>query len=219
MKIKSVIFDLDGTLIDSIEDIADCANKILSEHGHKAHPTEAYLQWIGNGARVLIEKAVPEVSDSNLIDKLLACYLACYTANYNIKTKVYQDMDGVLDFLSSWDIPFSILTNKPHIATLKTVEFYLKSWHFKNVYGQREHTPKKPDPTVALAIASDLKILPAEIAFIGDSSADIKTAIAAGMIPVGVTWGYGSKESMLDAGCKIFVSKPLELIELFSSIH
>lgn len=214
MSIKSVIFDLDGTLIDSIQDIADSTNQMLSKNGFETHPLESYMKWIGNGARILIEKAVPENTDSKTIDKLLAGYIDIYTINYNIKTKVYEGIDKFLDVLADQNISISILTNKPHAETLKIAGFYLSKWPFRFIYGQRNGTPKKPDPKVALEIAQELNLKPSEIVFIGDSSTDIKTAIAAGMTPIGVTWGYGTKDSMIEAGCKIFADNPSEFLRI-----
>jgi phosphoglycolate phosphatase len=218
LNIKSVIFDLDGTLIDSIQDIADCTNRMLKNNGFDTHPLESYVKWIGNGARILIEKAVPTDTESKIIDKLLSDYIELYTVNYNIKTCVYEGLEDVLNFLEKQKLSISIFTNKPHAETQKIAAFYLNKWDFKFIYGQRNNVPKKPDPKVALEIANELNIQPSEIVFIGDSSTDIKTAKAADMIPVGVTWGYGTKESMQDAGCKIFAHNPTELIEIVKKI-
>ncbi len=214
MSIKSVIFDLDGTLIDSIQDIADCTNEMLAQNGFSIHPVENYIQWIGNGARLLIERAVPEVKDPVVIDKLLTDYLALYAEKYNIKTSIYPGMDSFLDTLVKNNISISILTNKPHAETLKIADFYLKKWPFQYIFGQRKDIPKKPDPKVALEIASEVGVKPSDILFVGDSSTDIKTAVAAGMQHVGVSWGYGTVESMKEAGATRIIDHVVELIEL-----
>ncbi len=214
MEIKSVIFDLDGTLIDSIQDIADCTNEMLQNNGLGAYPVETYIGWIGNGARILIEKAVPDVKDPAIIDKLLADYISIYTQKYNIKTRLYPGVDKFLDILVEKNIPFSILTNKPHAETLKIAGFYLKKWPFRHIFGQREGIPKKPDPQVAIQIVKDLNTRPAETLFVGDSSTDIKTAVAAGMLPVGVTWGYGTIDSMKSAGASQLIDTAEKLIQL-----
>jgi phosphoglycolate phosphatase len=205
MNIKSIIFDLDGTLIDSIQDIADCTNEMLQNNGWGTYPVETYIGWIGNGARILIEKAVPDVKDPAIIDKLLAEYISIYTEKYNIKTRIYPGMDKFLDILVDKNIPFSILTNKPHAETLKIAGFYLKKWPFRHIFGQREGIPRKPNPQEAIRIAEDLNTEPGNTLFVGDSATDIKTAVAAGMLSVGVTWGYGTIESMKSAGASQLV--------------
>jgi phosphoglycolate phosphatase len=216
MKFKSVIFDLDGTLIDSIQDIADSSNIMLKQNGFKTHPVESYISWIGNGARLLIERTIPEIKDPAKIDKLLNEYRSIYEENCLIKTKIYASMDRFLDSLTLLNIPISILTNKPHSETLKITDNLLKNWNFKFILGQREGYPKKPDPKVAIEIANELNIDPKEFLFIGDSSTDIRTALAAGMKPVGVNWGYGTNGSMKEAGGKIFYDNPEDLLQLLS---
>lgn len=216
MEFKSVIFDLDGTLIDSIHDIADSNNKMLLQNGLNTHPLESYIKWIGNGARLLIERSVPEIKDPKVIEKLLEEYLLIYQNNCLIKTKLYAGMDIFLNGLTDRKIPISILTNKPHIETLRITNSLLNKWNFEFILGQREGYPKKPDPKIALEIADKLNIAPKDFLFIGDSSTDIRTAIAAGMKPIGVNWGYGTYESMKEAGGKTFHNNPQDLLELLS---
>ena len=217
MPIKSVIFDLDGTILNTIEDIADCTNETLVQNGFNTQPIENYIKWIGNGARLLIERAVPEVKDPKVIDKLLADYRALYTERFNIKTSIYVGMDKFLNELVNKNMPISILTNKPHAETLKIADFYLKKWPFKFIYGQREGIPKKPDPKVALEMAMALGNDPTKILFVGDSSTDIKTAINANMQHIGVSWGYGTVESMKEAGARKIIDQADELIELIKN--
>lgn len=216
MEFKSIIFDLDGTLIDSIHDIADSSNKMLLQNGFDTHPVESYIKWIGNGARLLIERTVPEAKDPEIIERLLNEYRSIYENNCLIKTKIYTGLDMFLNGLTDRKIPISILTNKPHIETLKITNSLLNQWDFQFILGQREGYPKKPDPKIALGIADKLNIAPKDFLFIGDSSTDIRTAIAAGMKPIGVNWGYGTCESMKEAGGKIFHNNPKDLLELLS---
>ena len=213
MKIKSVIFDLDGTLIDSIHDIADSCNVILEKHGFETHSVDLYIKWIGEGAKLLIERALPESTDKAVVEQLLEEYIPLYRENSTVKTVLFPGIDEVLDFMVDKGIVISILTNKPHVQTVKIVDYYLSKWPFNFVFGQRDNVPKKPDPGVALQIASRTKAKPNEVLFIGDSKTDIKTAIAANMHIVGVTWGYGTIESMKQAGCNEFVSTAEELLK------
>lgn len=214
MKPKAIIFDLDGTIIDSIDDLGDSMNAMLANNGYPTHSIENYITWVGNGARLLLQRALPDVKDEALQQKYLKEFLAVYATNYNVKTKIYEGVAEFLDFLVRQNIQITILTNKPHAETQKIANDYLTPWPFEMILGQREAFPKKPDPQVALKMASDLNLRPSEMLFIGDSATDIKTAVAAGMKPIGVNWGYGTKESMLEAGASIIIESPKELFDI-----
>ncbi len=214
MNIDAVIFDLDGTLIDSIPDIAGAANKMLRNNRYPEQDVNDYIAWIGHGARQLISKALPDGLDKNTFEKCLKEFLEIYWSNCTVKTKIYEGIHEVLDDLEKQHIPMSVLTNKPHDLTKIIIDYYFKHRNFYAVYGQRIQYPRKPDPTVALNLASQLGIDTESILFIGDSDTDIKTAIAAGMIPGGVSWGYGSVSSMMTAGSKYMFNIPADIIGL-----
>ncbi len=218
MKIKAIIFDLDGTLLDTIPDITDAANKMLSNHNFPVYNQSNYIQWIGNGALKLIERAIPGKHDMMYLQQLLDEYLEIHKHNCINKTKVYSGIDDLLNYLTLQNFSFSILTNKPDALTQKVVNHYFPDWKFSFVFGQKPEYPKKPDPTRALEIANKLNIKSDEVLFIGDSETDVKTSLAAKMSSVGVTWGYGTKDSMLNAGCKTFADNASELIELIKEI-
>lgn len=215
MKIEAVIFDMDGTLIDTIEDIADANNKMLHSNGYPEHEISKYIDWIGNGAMKLVLKSLPDsvVSNEDKFFECLESYSNFYKDSIAIKSKLYKGIPEVLDFLSENGIKKSILTNKPHKLAIKIHEIFLNYWIFDNVIGQQVRLPKKPNPTVALQISNLYGIAVENIVFIGDSSVDIKTAIAAGMIPVGVTWGYDTEQSLRDSGCNNIVHSYQELLE------
>lgn len=212
MKIKSVIFDLDGTLIDSIYDIADSFNALLKKHGLTTHSVEQYIKWVGEGAKLLVERALPENTDPAFVEQLFQEYIPYYRDHSTIKTRLFPGISEMLDSLVKNEIPISILTNKPHVQTVKIVDFYLSKWPFQFVFGQRENVPKKPAPDVALQIASRTKVKPEEVLFIGDSKTDIKTAKNANMQILGVSWGYGTIESMKEAGCEHIVNSADEIL-------
>jgi phosphoglycolate phosphatase len=212
MKIKAIIFDLDGTLIDSVPDIADAANQLLENHNFPVHHPARYTEWIGNGAMKLIQRAVPGNQNEPVLHELLNEYLELYGHNCTRKTHLYEGVNSLLDYLTEQKITISILTNKPHSLTIKVINYYLSGWDFAFVYGQVNGYPKKPDPSRAIEIADSLKSRPGEILFVGDSDTDVKTGIAAGMIPVGVTWGYDTEASLVEAGARCLISHPAELI-------
>jgi phosphoglycolate phosphatase len=213
MTTKAVIFDLDGTLIDSAPDIADAANQMLANHGYPVHHTSRYKEWIGHGALKLIQRAVPGKRDESYLQELLDEYREIHIQNCTNKTHLYNGIDEMLDYLTGQNISISILTNKPHTITLKVVEHYLSTWKLDFVYGQMPEYPKKPDPARAIEIAGKLKRKPHEMLFIGDSDTDMKTGIAAKMIPIGVTWGYDTELSIANAGASYIFATPKELIK------
>jgi phosphoglycolate phosphatase len=191
MKIEGVIFDLDGTLIHTIEDIAGAANKMFARHGLPEHGVDYYLKWIGSGAVKFIERAHGEpVSEEQLL-AYVAEFKEIYAENLHDKSRVYEGITELLDELVSKGIKISVLSNKPHKMTQKVIAFYLSSWPFYPIFGQREEVPRKPDPAGATEIAEAWGIAPERILFVGDSDIDIFTAQSAGMQARGVSWGYG----------------------------
>jgi len=191
MKIEGVIFDLDGTLIHTIEDIAGAANVMFVRHGLPEHDLDYYLKWIGNGAIKFIELAHGEPVTREQLLAYVAEFKEIYAKNLHVKSRVYTGVPEVLDELVKKGLKISILSNKPHLLTKKVCDFYLSKWHFDPVLGQREEVHRKPDPAAAFEIAKGWGIAPEKILFVGDSDNDILTALSAGMIPLGVTWGYG----------------------------
>ena len=219
MQYKGIIFDLDGTLFNSIEDIADAVNSSLTDAGLDIYPVEKYISWIGNGAYKLVERALPEnLKSDEQIHLFLDKFLEAYDNNWNVKSNIYEGIHDVLDFLLQEEFSMSILSNKPHLLTQKIAGYYFKRWKFECVFGQRDGIPKKPDPQAALKIAGICGLNPKEFLYVGDSETDIKTALAAGMLPVGVTWGYGTKQAIADAGAIYIINRADELIELVHSL-
>jgi phosphoglycolate phosphatase len=217
MKIKAIIFDLDGTLIDSIPDIADAANQLMRNYNFPVHDISSYTEWIGHGALRLIERAVPGNQSEAFHRELLKEYLEIYNGNCTSKTRLYPGIDKILRYLNEHNISISILTNKPHAITLNVYKYYLSIWKFEFVLGQSDEYPKKPNPAAALDMAAKLNSDPGEILFIGDSDTDIKTAVNAGMVPLGVTWGYGTESSMVHAGATYMMKNVEEVLNYVKS--
>ncbi len=191
MKVEGIIFDLDGTLVHTIEDIAGAANVLFERHGLPQHGIEYYLNWIGNGAVKFIERAYGKAVSKEQLRAYVSEFKEIYGNNLHDKSRVYDGVPELLDQLVGKGVRISILSNKPHALTLKVVDYYLSEWPLVPVFGQREEVPRKPNPSGAIEIAEMMEINPANILFVGDSDNDILTARAAGMIPVGVSWGYG----------------------------
>ncbi len=216
MDIEGVIFDLDGTLVHTIEDIGDAANTMLGQYGFSPHTTSDYLKWIGSGAAKFIENALGPGITTEQLQGYVSEFKKIYGRNLNNKSRLYDGIPQMLDELIDRGLKISILSNKPHHLTEKVTSYYLSGWKFDPVFGQREHVPRKPDPSAALEIAGMLNIEVDRILFVGDSLGDLKTALAAGMVPVGVTWGYGIPPGASAANGHTFIKHPVELLPLIT---
>ena len=214
MKVEGVIFDLDGTLVHTIEDLSDAANVQPEKHGYEAGTIEDYTRYIGNGARKFIEQAIGGKVDPGHLPELVQEFKQIYAENLSNKSRIYGGIEKVLDAIQEAGIRMAVLSNKPHHLTLKVCDHYLSSWHFKAIFGQRDQVPRKPDPSAAIEISSIMGVPPEKILFVGDSVGDMRTALAAGMIPVGVEWGYGKPGEEFINGEKYILGNPGELLDL-----
>lgn len=215
MEFKAVIFDLDGTLLNSLEDIADSANRVLSNHDFSTHKPDDYRMFVGSGISELMTRALPEEErDPDTIDVYVKEYRQEYARNWNKKTKPYMGIAGMLDKLVSRHIKIAVLSNKLHAFTKQCVDELLPRWKFDVVMGFKNKIPLKPDPTSALQIAKQLNLSPSQILYVGDSAIDMKTAVAAGMHPVGVLWGFRSKDELQKNGAKTLIGRPEAILEL-----
>ncbi len=215
MKSKAIIFDLDGTLLDTLEDIADSVNQVLAVKGFPPHARDKYRTFIGDGSKMLVTRALPpEHRDEKTVSDALAGFFRQYDDAYDKKSRVYDGVPELLDELSCLEIKTAILSNKRHDLTVKCVKHFFGQWHFDAVFGLREFVPKKPHPAGALEIAARLSIHPNKIKYLGDSGTDMQTALAAEMFPVGVLWGMRSGEELLESGAKALLHHPLEVLAL-----
>ena len=188
-----VIFDLDGTLADSLADIASAMNRTLRAHGFPVHPVSAYRTFVGEGVRKLVERALPPGSEE-LREAFVADYQADYAENLLNETRLFPGIPEVLDRLRSARIPVAVLSNKPEEPTRRLVDALCGRWEFRAVFGERPGVPRKPDPAAALVLADALAAPPGSVAFVGDTSVDMLTARAASMRAVGVLWGFRPNE-------------------------
>jgi len=214
MKVKGVIFDLDGTLVHTIEDIVDAANTMFKQYGLPVHQEADYLRWIGNGAIKLIENALGADYDPKQLQSYVITFKEIYSKNLHNKSRLYDGIPGMLDELINHGIKLSILSNKPHDLTKQVAGYYLSNWPFISIFGQRENVSRKPDPYTAKEIAGIMNIDAQQIMLVGDSTYDLKTAMAADMIPVGVLWGYGKLVIPQIEGAIKYIKHPAELVPL-----
>ena len=215
MSYKGVIFDLDGTLLNTLEDLGTSLNHVLEGEGYPTHSMEAYRQFVGDGVEKLVVRALPQDKrNSEVVHKCLEAYKKEYGCHWNIKTKPYQGIEELLNELTIRKIKMAVLSNKPHKYTMMCVSELLPNWSFDPICGQRQMVPQKPNPTGALEIATRLDISPNECIFLGDTDVDIKTAIAAGMFPVGALWGFRSEHELHESGAKALIQSPVDLLRI-----
>jgi len=215
VRFDAVLFDLDGTLLDTLEDIADAANRVLTRHHYPAHPLDAYRYFVGEGVRVLVWRLLPQDARSEeTVDVMHAEFREEYSRNWNAKTKPYEGVPEMLDGLVDRGLKIAVLSNKPDDFTRKCVDELLPRWAFDAVLGHRDGIPPKPDPTGALQVARDLRVSPGRILFLGDSSIDMETALAAGMSPAGVLWGFRDREELERSGARAVIGAPRDVFAL-----
>lgn len=215
MSFKAVIFDLDGTLVNSIEDIASSMNVVLKKNEFPTHDLETYERFIGHGIRNLVFKAVPEThKEDEFVDIYFKEMLQVYRDNCVQKTALYSGVPEMLNALVSLNIPMAVFSNKAEELTKKVVQYVVSEWEFTDVVGLTTEVLKKPNPNKAIQIAENLGISTREILFVGDSEVDMQTAIGAGMQAVGVVWGFRSQEQLEKSGATYILQQPLDLIDI-----
>jgi phosphoglycolate phosphatase len=215
MLFRAVIFDLDGTLLDTLEDIGDSANKVLVDRGFPAHPIPRYREFIGEGVVRLIKCALPEASqDPATVQMCVEAYQQEYARTWNVKTKPYAGVPDLLDALVARGLKLAVLSNKPDLFTQQCVRELLPRWSFAAVIGASDAFPRKPNPASALEIARRLAVPPEECLYVGDSGVDMQTALAARMFAVGVLWGFRGSEELRREGAQVLVQEPRQVIDL-----
>ncbi len=215
MTYKAILFDLDGTLLDTIDDIGDAINRVLEQNGFSTHNMDTYRRLVGNGALNTIIGALPEHKRiDSVINPCLKAFQEDYSRNWNVKTRAYDGIPGLLNSLTARGVKITVLSNKPHRYTKQCMDGFLPDWNFDVVFGQRDDVPRKPDPAGALEIAEKLDLSPSDFLYLGDTDVDMKTSIDAGMFPVGVLWGFRSAEELKESGAKVLIKRPSEALEL-----
>lgn len=214
MKYKGIIFDLDGTLVNSLEDISDAMNNVLTNLNYPTHTYETYQYFIGSGLRNLVSKALPETNNSeNEIEVCFENMIAEYREICTLKTKPYAGIVELLDDLVSRDIKLAVFSNKADELTKKIASEIFPDY-FNTAIGLSIEALKKPNPFEAIEISKNWNLKTEEIIFIGDSDIDMLTATNANMFPLGVSWGYRTEEELIASGAKLVINTPLDLIEI-----
>ncbi|SNR37563.1 phosphoglycolate phosphatase [Lutibacter agarilyticus] len=214
MKYKAVIFDLDGTLVDSLYDISDAMNMVLERANFPTHSYKDYQNFIGSGIRSLVVKSLPSThQNESQIEKYFDAMIEVYRDNCTHKTTPYEGIGELLDSLVSHNLKLSVLSNKADEFTKKIVAAIFPNY-FNPVLGLTDEALKKPHPFGALEICKNLDLKAEEVLYVGDTDVDMQTAKNANMIAVGVLWGYRSKEELILSGANYILCKPLDLIDI-----
>jgi len=215
MPFHAIIFDLDGTLLDTLDDIANAANRALAARGFPTHPNPNYRTFIGEGVVKLMLQALPAAhQDEATVQACVGAYVQEYERTWNALTKPYPGVPEMLDALADRGLKLAVLSNKPDHFTQRCVGELLAEWTFEVVLGASDQFPRKPDPASAIETAKRLGVPSAECLYVGDSGVDMQTARAARMYAVGVLWGFRGKEELLKDGAQHLIAKPCEVLDL-----
>jgi len=213
--VKAIIFDLDGTLLNTLSDIGNSMNRVLLSHSLPEHPLDAYNYFVGEGAGRLVERALPEEMRVHK-DRFLSYFEEDYEKNWMNDTKPYS---GIPELLSNWqkDLCLCILSNKPHAFTTACVNHFFSEIHFAIVLGQQPGKPRKPNPFGVHRIFAETGYSEKDFLFIGDTKVDMQTAVKTGIPAVGVTWGFRPQSELESNGATFLARTTEELNEIVRS--
>jgi phosphoglycolate phosphatase len=216
MQHSAVIFDLDGTLLDTLADIGNSANEALVAAGFAPHALDAYKHFIGDGVEKLFARALPRGSASaELVERCVNTYREIYERRWNDQAHPYAGVEALLAELSHRGVRMAVLSNKSHPFTVRCVAQFFPHTAWACVFGQRRGVPIKPDPAGALEILQQLQLSPSQVVYVGDTQTDMQTAVAAQLFPVGVQWGFRQRDELLASGAQAVVAHPRELLSYF----
>ena len=214
---KAIIFDLDGTLLNTLDDIANCMNRVLIRNSFMPYPAEKYKDFVGEGMFNLVKNAAnPFTNKTETIGIMHDEMKKEYADNWHINTKPYEGIMDVLSQLEKAGILLSVLSNKPDTLTKMTVQYFFPTISFFHVQGALANIPRKPDPAGVLTIIQKSTLPNTEFMLIGDSGIDIETANNAFIFPAGVLWGFREREELEKQGAKLLFTKPLDILKLIN---
>ncbi|OPY72013.1 MAG: Phosphoglycolate phosphatase [Syntrophorhabdus sp. PtaU1.Bin058] len=215
MRFEGVIFDLDGTLADTLEDLADSMNRVLALQGFPVHSYDAYRYFIGKGIKNLVAETLPpDKRSKEYVARSYELIIADYCKNYLVKTRLYDGIADLVNRLRGHGVKLAVFSNKPDDLTKRIVEALMGTESFEMVLGAQAGMPVKPDPVGALLISTHLGIAPGNILYLGDTDIDMMTANNAGMFAVGALWGFRTKDELLANGARAVIGHPLEMLQI-----
>lgn len=216
-RFSGVIFDLDGTLLDSLADLAESMNAVLNSLGVPPHAVEAYRYFVGDGIEKLAARVLPvQNREAENVARCVAGMRREYGRRWHEKSRPYPGIEELLASLAARRVRMAILSNKPHDFTREIVAHFFARHSFALVLGAQEDLPVKPDPRGALRIATALALAPDDLLYLGDTDTDMRTATAAGMHAVGVLWGFRSAKELAASGACLTISHPRQLLAQFA---
>lgn len=209
MKYQAVLFDMDGTLLDTLEDLQDGVNVVLEKRGYPQHTLEEIREYVGNGAGVLIRRALPEGTSEAEISEVLAEYKEWYRIHYCTKTHPYPGVPELLEKLAAAGVKMAVVSNKPDAVTKELAKKFFPGLP---AFGQRDDVPRKPEPQMAWNALETLGVGREQACYVGDSEVDVATAKNAGLPAVIVSWGFRTEEQLRIAGAEIIAATTAELL-------
>jgi phosphoglycolate phosphatase len=212
MKYKAIFFDLDGTLVDTLDDLTEAMNQALAGLGQPVRSKDECRQMIGKGLSVFARMALPDHA-GHLQDALLWGMKAVYAEICLNQTRPYPGIREVLLVCREMGIRLAVISNKGHILTVRIAEHYFGRSTFDEILGQKDEMKCKPDPEPVLFLLKKMALKPREVLYVGDSDVDIQTARNAGLDFIAAGWGFRSKEQLRQAGAKRIIHQPLELLD------
>ena len=210
----AVIFDLDGTLLNTLADLREAANASLAKRGLPPRTLDEIRQFVGNGVRNLMKRCLPPESSDTEVDAALADFKAYYAVHLCEQTVPYDGIPELLVTLRERGVRLAVLSNKLDAASKQLMEHYFPQGTFSMVFGERAGIPRKPDPTSCREIMQELGVAAEDVLYVGDSGVDMQTAHNAGLYAVGVTWGFRSREVLMDNGADTLIDTPEQLLTL-----
>ncbi|MGN0634327.1 MAG: HAD family hydrolase [Oscillospiraceae bacterium] len=216
--IKLAVFDLDGTLINSIEDLADAVNRALYENGYKTHPTESYFRFVGDGTKKLIERALPVGTDKAEQERIHSIFSGYYKSGCLNKTRPYDGIIGAVEEIKKSGIKCAVASNKPDAFSKQIVSSLFPEDLFDLVRGKTDGTKAKPAPDIIFEILKSFGVSPGEAVMIGDSDVDVLTARNAGMKCIGCEWGFRGYDELFRAGADVIIKSPGQLDDAVENI-
>ena len=215
----AVVFDLDGTLVDSLADLGESMNEVLAALALPEHPLVDYRRFVGDGIRMLVLRSLPDSARSEeSVAEAVARLRTVYGARWDLKTRPYAGIAEALSRLAALRLPLAVLSNKPHGMTVKIVERFFPQHTFSAVLGAEAGFQRKPDPEAAIELARRLSVRPENCYYVGDTATDMLTARAAAMYPIGALWGFRDAEELLASGARSLAAQPADLVEIVTKL-